>query len=80
MVQLEAEMNTVALDWKSIKNVTECSCSTPLDHFSRKHHCWGCGRCVCTRCVCARAPLRALSAPRAVPLCAACAPDAPDAS
>uniref|UniRef100_A0A2A4IZ43 Reverse transcriptase domain-containing protein n=1 Tax=Heliothis virescens TaxID=7102 RepID=A0A2A4IZ43_HELVI len=33
---LEKEVNTVALDWKSIKNVTECSCSTPLDHFSRK--------------------------------------------
>ncbi|CAH2268491.1 jg16919 [Pararge aegeria aegeria] len=49
LAQLEAEINTVALDWKSIKNVTECSCSTPLDHFSRKHHCWGCGRCVCTR-------------------------------
>ncbi|KAI8440776.1 hypothetical protein MSG28_009104 [Choristoneura fumiferana] len=55
--ELEAEVNSVALDWKSIKSVTECSCSTPLDHFSRKHHCWGCGRCVCTRCVSARAPL-----------------------
>lgn len=74
---LEKEVNTVALDWKSIKNVTECSCSTPLDHFSRKHHCWGCGRCVCTRCVSVRAPLPALAAPRAAPLCAACAPDAP---
>ncbi|CAB3225360.1 unnamed protein product [Arctia plantaginis] len=73
---LEKEVNTVALDWKSIKNVTECSCSTPLDHFSRKHHCWGCGRCVCTRCVCARAPLPALAAPRPAPLCAACAPEA----
>ncbi|XP_045453513.1 myotubularin-related protein 6 [Melitaea cinxia] len=77
LAQLEAEMNTVALDWKSVKNVTECSCSTPLDYFSRKHHCWGCGRCVCTRCVCARAPLPALHAPRAVPLCAACAPSTP---
>nr|XP_049697376.1 myotubularin-related protein 6 isoform X1 [Helicoverpa armigera] len=76
---LEKEVNTVALDWKSIKNVTECSCSTPLDHFSRKHHCWGCGRCVCTRCVCARAALPALLAPRAAPLCAACTPDTPRA-
>ncbi|XP_052744775.1 myotubularin-related protein 8 [Bicyclus anynana] len=77
LAQLESEINTVALDWKSLKNVTECSCSTPLDHFSRKHHCWGCGRCVCTRCVSARAPLPALAAPRAVPLCAACAPTTP---
>ncbi|XP_037303464.1 myotubularin-related protein 6 isoform X2 [Manduca sexta] len=72
LAQLEQEVNTVALDWKSVKNVTECSCSTPLDHYSRKHHCWGCGRCVCTRCVCRRAALPALSWPRAVPLCAAC--------
>ncbi|XP_022823484.1 myotubularin-related protein 6 [Spodoptera litura] len=75
---LEQEVNTVALDWKSIKNVTECSCSTPLDHFSRKHHCWGCGRCVCTRCIAARAPLPGLHAPRAAPLCAACCPRTPD--
>ncbi|KAL0879630.1 hypothetical protein ABMA27_003345 [Loxostege sticticalis] len=74
LAQLDSEVNTVALDWKSIKNVTECSCSTPLDHYSRKHHCWGCGRCVCTRCVCARAPLPALASPRHAPLCAACSP------
>ncbi|VVC98139.1 unnamed protein product [Leptidea sinapis] len=36
LAALEEEMNSVAVDWKSIKNVTECSCSTPLDHFSRK--------------------------------------------
>ncbi|XP_041970088.1 myotubularin-related protein 8 isoform X2 [Aricia agestis] len=75
LAQLEAEMGSVALDWRSIKNVTECSCSTPLDHFSRKHHCWGCGRCVCTRCVTRRA-LPALATPRAVPLCTTCAPAA----
>ncbi|XP_028165202.1 uncharacterized protein LOC114356309 [Ostrinia furnacalis] len=55
LAALDAEVGSVALDWRSIKHVTECSCSTPLDHFSRKHHCWGCGRCVC-----ARAPLPAL--------------------
>ncbi|XP_063622716.1 myotubularin-related protein 6 [Cydia splendana] len=33
---LEREINSVALDWRSLKHVTECSCSTPLDHFSRK--------------------------------------------
>ncbi|KAI5636927.1 myotubularin-like phosphatase domain-containing protein [Phthorimaea operculella] len=76
-LQLEAEVNTVALDWKSLKNVTECSCSTLLDHFSRKHHCWGCGRVVCTRCVSARAPLPALAMSRRAPLCAACAPSPP---
>lgn len=72
--ELEAEVNTVALDWKSLKNVTECSCSTPFDHYSRKHHCWGCGRAVCTRCVCGRGSLPALASPATVPLCAACIP------
>ncbi|XP_026317831.1 myotubularin-related protein 8 isoform X2 [Hyposmocoma kahamanoa] len=76
-VALEQEVNTVAIDWKSLKNITECSCSTPLDHFSTKHHCWGCGRAVCTRCVCARLSRPALASPRAVPLCAACAGSAP---
>lgn len=74
---LEKEVNTVALDWKSVKNVTECSCSTPLDHYSRKHHCWGCGRCVCTRCVRGRSPLPALASARPAPLCAACSPTSP---
>ncbi|GBP81251.1 Myotubularin-related protein 6 [Eumeta japonica] len=74
---LEHEISTVALDWRSLKNVTECACSTPFDHFSKKHHCWGCGLAVCTRCVCRRAPLPALASPRAAPLCAACAANSP---
>ncbi|CAG9130462.1 unnamed protein product [Plutella xylostella] len=62
--QLEQEVNSVALDWKSLKNVTECGCSTPLEHFSRKHHCWGCGAALCTRCVSARGPLPRSPRPR----------------
>ncbi|XP_050682931.1 myotubularin-related protein 6-like [Leptidea sinapis] len=73
LAALEEEMNSVAVDWKSIKNVTECSCSTPLDHFSRKHHCWSCGGCVCTRCS-RRAPLPALASSAPVPTCSTCAP------
>ncbi|MPC39634.1 hypothetical protein E2C01_033180 [Portunus trituberculatus] len=30
------ELASVALDWKTFRNVKECSCSTPFDHFSRK--------------------------------------------
>lgn len=30
------EISSVAIDWKSLRNVTVCSCSTPFDQFSRK--------------------------------------------
>lgn len=34
--QLAAELGSVALDWKTLRNIRECICSTPFDHFSRK--------------------------------------------
>jgi hypothetical protein len=34
--QLAAELDSVALDWKTLRNIRECVCSTPFDHFSRK--------------------------------------------
>lgn len=34
--QLNAELNSVAIDWKPARNKTICSCSTPFDQFSRK--------------------------------------------
>jgi hypothetical protein len=34
--QLAAELGSVALDWKTLRNIKECICSTPFDHFSRK--------------------------------------------
>lgn len=34
--ELTLEMESVALDWKTLRNVTECNCSAPFDHFSRK--------------------------------------------
>lgn len=34
--QLNAELNSVAVDWKAARNKTICSCSTPFDQFSRK--------------------------------------------
>lgn len=33
---MSSELASVALDWKTFRNVKECSCSTPFDHFSRK--------------------------------------------
>lgn len=34
--QLESELKTVALDWKSSRNMEDCSCSTTFDAFNRK--------------------------------------------
>lgn len=36
MQELTTELESVALDWKTIRNIKECGCSTPFDHFSRK--------------------------------------------
>lgn len=29
-------LESVAVDWKTLRNINECSCSTPFDTFSRK--------------------------------------------
>lgn len=34
--QLENELRTVALDWKSSQNMEECACSTTFDAFNKK--------------------------------------------
>lgn len=33
---LKRELASVALDWKTLRNVEECSCTTPFDHSTRK--------------------------------------------
>ena len=34
--QLRREIDSVSLDWRSLRNINECVCSTPFDHFSKK--------------------------------------------
>lgn len=34
--QLERELKSVALDWKSSRNIEECACSTTFDTFNKK--------------------------------------------
>lgn len=34
--QLENELKTVALEWKSSRNIEECGCSTTFDAFNKK--------------------------------------------
>ncbi|KAK7874473.1 hypothetical protein R5R35_001561 [Gryllus longicercus] len=70
--QLAAELNSVALDWKTLRNIRECICSTPFDHFSRKYHCWKCGEVFCTRCIDKHTALPGHHSQRAVPVCKPC--------
>ncbi|PSN42829.1 Myotubularin-related protein 8 [Blattella germanica] len=70
--QLTAELASVALDWKTLRNIRECGCTTPFDHFSRKYHCWKCGEVFCTRCIDKHTSLPGHLSQRAVPVCRPC--------
>lgn len=70
--QLATELSSVALEWKTLRNIRECVCSTPFDHFSRKFHCWKCGDVFCTRCIDKHTTLPGHLTQRAVPVCKMC--------
>ncbi|XP_054736354.1 myotubularin-related protein 8 isoform X1 [Anastrepha obliqua] len=69
---IREEINSVAVDWKSMRNVTACSCSTPFDQFSKKTHCWKCGDIFCERCIDKSIPLPGQDSGKPVPVCRAC--------
>lgn len=33
---LKNEIDSVALEWKTLRNIVECNCSTPFDYSTRK--------------------------------------------
>ncbi|XP_064607612.1 myotubularin-related protein 8-like isoform X2 [Liolophura sinensis] len=70
--QLLAELKTVAIDWRAFRNVRQCNCAAPFDHFSRKYHCWKCGEVFCTRCIARHIPLPGHYSQRPVPVCKPC--------
>ncbi|XP_059484789.1 myotubularin-related protein 6 isoform X1 [Neocloeon triangulifer] len=70
--QLASELKSVAIEWKTLRNVRECNCSTPFDHSSRKCHCWKCGDVFCTRCIDKHTALPGHDSQRAVPVCRTC--------
>lgn len=69
---LKTEVESVALDWKTLRNIVECRCSTPFDHFTRKYHCWKCGDIFCTRCIDKMTSLPGHLSRRPVPVCRQC--------
>uniref|UniRef100_A0A131XZU7 phosphatidylinositol-3,5-bisphosphate 3-phosphatase n=1 Tax=Ixodes ricinus TaxID=34613 RepID=A0A131XZU7_IXORI len=70
--KLMEEFESVALDWKSFRNIKECLCSTPFDRFRRKFHCWSCGEVFCIRCIDKRLCLPGHLTKRPVPVCRHC--------
>lgn len=34
--QITKDVESVAIDWKTVRNINECGCSTQFDHYSRK--------------------------------------------
>nr|XP_023012952.1 myotubularin-related protein 8 [Leptinotarsa decemlineata] len=69
---LASEVDSVAIDWKPMRNASECSCSLALDQFSKKMHCRKCGDIFCQRCISKSVPLPGHLSQRAVPVCKPC--------
>ncbi|KAF5300008.1 hypothetical protein FQR65_LT09264 [Abscondita terminalis] len=65
-------LESVALDWKTLRNISECGCSTPFDHFSRKYHCRKCGDVFCVRCIDKQVILPGHLTQKPVPVCRPC--------
>ncbi|CAH1174176.1 unnamed protein product [Phaedon cochleariae] len=66
------EMESVAVDWKPMRNVTECSCSLTLDQTSKKMHCRKCGDIFCQRCISKNIALPGHFSQIPVPVCKTC--------
>ncbi|KAK5644181.1 hypothetical protein RI129_008026 [Pyrocoelia pectoralis] len=70
--EVMSSLESVALDWKTLRNISECGCSAPFDHFSRKYHCRKCGDVFCVRCIDKQVVLPGHLTLRAVPVCRPC--------
>lgn len=70
--QLTLEIDSVAQDWKSFRNVRQCSCSSPFDAQSERYHCARCGEVFCTRCIGRHIPLPGHYSQKPMPVCKDC--------
>ncbi|XP_031616329.1 myotubularin-related protein 6 isoform X3 [Contarinia nasturtii] len=66
------ELDSVAVDWKSLRTATACSCTTPFDQFSRKSNCWRCGEVYCVRCINNTIELPGHDSNKTAPVCRNC--------
>lgn len=70
--QLVMELQSVAIEWQTFRNIHACSCAMPFDYFTKKFHCWKCGEVFCTRCIARNIPLPGHYSHRPVPVCKPC--------
>ena len=71
--QIEAELNSVAVEWKPLRNCYECACGSPLEGtVNKKTHCRKCGNVFCKRCVRTKLELPGHFSKKLVPVCNAC--------
>ncbi|VVC24574.1 Protein-tyrosine phosphatase-like,Tyrosine specific protein phosphatases domain,PH domain- [Cinara cedri] len=64
------EAHKVAIEWKSLREVVSCECST--DSSTKKYHCWKCGNVFCTRCIDMNVSLPGHLSQNPVPVCHGC--------
>ncbi|XP_060532058.1 myotubularin-related protein 6 [Cylas formicarius] len=70
--ELSKDFDSVAIDWKALRNINECSCSLSFDHLSKKNHCRKCGEIFCVRCITKQVLLPGHTTEKAVPVCKPC--------
>ncbi|KAH9526993.1 complexed with cef1p [Dermatophagoides farinae] len=49
--QVVQDCSIISLNWQSFQNLKNCSCSTPLEPYSTRLHCFACGHIFCVRCL-----------------------------
>ncbi|XP_038063077.1 myotubularin-related protein 8-like [Patiria miniata] len=69
---LAEAVESVSLNWRGFRNIRQCVCSSPFDHFSRKYHCWKCGEVFCIRCIDKQTTLPGHFYERPVAVCRPC--------
>ncbi|KAH9408592.1 Myotubularin- protein 6 [Tyrophagus putrescentiae] len=74
-IQVAQDCDLIALSWQSFQNLKGCSCSTPLEPYSTKLHCYACGRIFCIRCIDKRCSIPVLSSKSLRPVCRRCFAD-----
>ncbi|XP_018573765.1 myotubularin-related protein 6 [Anoplophora glabripennis] len=70
--EIKKELESVALDWKPLREATECSCSLTFDQSSKKSHCRRCGDIFCQRCISKKIALPGHVSKTPVPVCKLC--------
>lgn len=49
--QLRRDIDSVAVEWQSLRHAKECPCGYPFDQASSRCHCYSCGSLFCARCI-----------------------------